>query len=220
MFNLILATSYWLLIIAMVNEAVPAGRQKKVQQVEELAKEAAESGAVVFSDYSGLTVAEMSELRKKLAVLGADLRVVKNTLLGLALEKAGLRSEKLASSDRVLSSEELEGPTAALFSHSADPIESIKVLVSYLKEKAKGEVKFGFFSAKGGPASGGGMTLMAAEGFAELAMLPGKLVLQTRLVSQLSAPIYKLAYVLSAQQQKLVMIFDAIAKTKGGVANG
>jgi len=187
----------------MVNE-------EKINQVEKLAKEAAESGAVMFSDYSGLTVVEMSELRKRLAVLGADLRVVKNTLLGLALEKAGLKDK------------ELEGPTAVLFSRSADPIESIKVMVSYLKAKAKGEVKFGFFEKKP----------MAAEGFTELAMLPGKTVLQSLLVSQLFSPIYKLAYVLSASQQKLVMVLnqiftakggipqDAVTKTRGGVDNG
>ena len=46
----------------MVNE-------EKINQVEKLAKEAAESGAVMFSDYSGLTVVEMSELRKRLAGL-------------------------------------------------------------------------------------------------------------------------------------------------------
>jgi large subunit ribosomal protein L10 len=182
----------------MIEEAVPAGRQEKVNQIEELAKEAAESGAVVFSDYSGLTVTEMSELRKKLAAIGADLRVVKNTLLVLALEKADLKDG------------ELKGPTAALFSRSADPIESIKVLVSYLKEKAKGEVKFGFFEKN----------QTAAARLMELAVLPGKLVLQDQLVSQLSAPIYKLAYVLSVQQKKLVVILDAISKTKGGVANG
>ena len=175
----------------MVNE-------EKINQVEKLAKEAAESGAVMFSDYSGLTVVEMSELRKRLAVLGADLRVVKNALVGLALEKAELKGG------------ELEGSTAALFSRSADPIESIKVMVSYLKEKAKGEVKFGFFEKKP----------MAAEGFAELAMLPGKTVLQSLLVLQLFSPIYKLAYVLSASQQKLVMVLSQISKTRGGVDNG
>ncbi|OGC62463.1 50S ribosomal protein L10 [candidate division WWE3 bacterium RIFCSPLOWO2_01_FULL_53_14] len=169
-------------------------KEEKINQVEELAKEAAESGAVVFSDYSGLTVMEMSELRRKLTELGADLRVVKNTLLRLAMEKAGL------------SVEVLEGPTAALFSRSADPIESIKILVSYLKGKAKGEVKFGFLEK----------SFMAAAGLVELAMLPGKAVLQALLVSQLSAPIYRLAYVLSAQQRKLVTVLDAISKTKGG----
>jgi len=173
-------------------------KEEKINQVEELAKEAAESGAVVFSDYSGLTVMEMSELRKKLTALGADLRVVKNTLLRLAMEKASLPVEAL------------EGPTAALFSRSADPIESIKILASYLKEKAKGEVKFGFFEK----------ARTAAEGILELAALPGKAALQARLVSQLSAPIYKLAYVLSAQQQKLVTVLSQISKTKGGVVNG
>ncbi|MEX1068564.1 MAG: 50S ribosomal protein L10 [Patescibacteria group bacterium] len=170
-------------------------KEEKVQQVEELAKEATESGAVVFSDYSGLTVTEMSELRKRLSALGADLRVVKNTLLNLAMEKANFQIEGL------------EGPTAALFSRSADPIESIKILVSYLKEKAKGEVKFGFFEK----------AKTAAEGILELAALPGKAVLQAQLVSRLSSPIYKLAYVLSAQHQKIVMVLDQISKTRGGV---
>ena len=190
----------------MVNE-------EKINQVEKLAKEAAESGAVMFSDYSGLTVVEMSELRKRLAVLGADLRVVKNTLLGLALEKAELKDGGLDGSldePSNLAGVRLKGPTAALFSRSADPIESIKVMVSYLKEKAKGKVKFGFFEKKP----------MTAEGFAELAMLPGKTVLQSILVSQLFSPIYKLAYVLSASQRKLVMALSQISKTRGGVDNG
>lgn len=173
-------------------------KEEKVRQVEELAQGAAGSGAVVFADYSGLTVTEMSELRKKLSEIGANFLVVKNTLIGLALKKAGLDSESL------------EGPTAVLLTLSADPIESIKILVSYLKEKAKGEVKFGFFEK----------SLMVAAGIADLALIPGKAVLQARLVSQLSAPIYKLAYVLSAQQQKLVMVLDAISKSKGGVSNG
>jgi large subunit ribosomal protein L10 len=177
--------------MAMVNE-------EKVNQVEELAKEAAASGAVVFSDYSGLTVAEMSELRKKLAVLGANLQVVKNTLLHLSLEKADLKDGELA------------GPTAALFSRSADPIESIKILVSYLKEKAKGKIKFGFFEKEP----------MAAEGFAELAMLPGKAALQARLFYHLASPIYRLAYVFTSQQKKLVTVLSQISKTRGGVNNG
>jgi large subunit ribosomal protein L10 len=173
-------------------------KEEKVNQIEELAKEAAESGAVVFSDYSGLTVTEMSELRKKLAELGADLRVVKNTLLGLALKKADLGDKKL------------EGPTAALFSRSADPIESIKTLTMFLKEKGKGALKFGFFEK----------ALVELDRLVELAAILPKPVLQARLVSQLKSPIFKLAYVLSAQQQKLVTVLSQISKTKGGVVNG
>jgi len=173
-------------------------KEEKVNQIEELAKEAAESGAVVFSDYSGLTVMEMSELRKKLTALGADLRVVKNTLLRLAMEKASLPVEAL------------EGPTAALFSLTADPIESVKTLVMFLKEKGKGALKFGFFDK----------VRIELDRLVELAAIMPKPVLQAKLVSQLKSPIFKLAYVLSSQQQKLVTVLSQISKTRGGVDNG
>ncbi len=171
----------------MVNE-------EKVKQVEELAQEATESEAVVFSDYSGLTVAEMSELRRKLAERGADLRVVKNTLLGLALEKAGLKDG------------ELEGPTAVLFSRSADPLESVKTLVSFLKEKGRGAVKFGFFEK----------SFTSPGSLSELAALPSRAVLQSYLVSRLMVPIHRLVYVLSFQERKLVTILDRVSRVRGG----
>ncbi len=169
--------------------------EKKIKQVEELAKEASESGAIVFSDYRGLTVAEMTALRKKLSELGVDFRVVKNTLQRLALEKASL---PLA--------EDFSGPTAALFSRSADPIESVKALVTFLKEKAKGEVKAGFFEK----------ARMGAEELLALAALPSKNVLQAQLVSRLSSPIYGLAYALSYNQTRLVLALNNIYNKKGG----
>lgn len=173
--------------------------EEKVKQVEELAQEAAESGVVIFSDYSGLTVAEMTELRKRLTVLGADFRIVKNTLLKRSLEKANLGLE-----------EELIGPTAALFSRTADPIESVKVLVSFLKEKAKGELKFGLFEK----------ARMAAEEILSLAAIPGKAVLQARFVSQLISPVHRLVHTLSNSQQGLVLVLSQISKSRGGVENG
>ena len=169
--------------------------EEKIKQVEELAEKASQSGAVVFSDYSGLTVTEMFELRKKLTELGADLRVVKNTLLRLAMAKAGLKGG------------EIEGPTSALFSRGADPIESIKTLAMFLKEKGKGALKFGFFEK----------ALVKLDRLTELAEILPKPALQARLVSQLKSPLFKLAYVLSAQQQKLVLVLDRVAKSRGGV---
>lgn len=173
--------------------------EEKIKQVEELTQEAAGSGAVVFSDYSGLTVAEMTELRKRLAEIGADFRIVKNTLLKRSLEKANLGLE-----------EELTGPTAAMFSRSADPIESVKVLASFLKEKAKGEIRSGFFEK----------AKMAATEFLSLAALPSKAALQARFISLIISPVYKLAYILSNSQKKLVLVLGQISKSKGGVDNG
>lgn len=169
--------------------------EEKIKQVEELAQRAAESRAVVFSDYSGLTVAEVTELRKRLSKIGADFRVVKNTLLKRALEKANLKSV-----------EELMGPIAVMFSRSADPIESIKILVAFLKERAKGEIKAGFFEEVG----------MAAAELLPLATLPSRAVLQARLVAQLISPVYGLAYTLSSNQRRLVQVLNQILKVKGG----
>lgn len=170
-------------------------KDEKIKQVEEIAKEAQDSGAIIFSDYRGLTVSEMGELRKKLAEIGADLKVVKNTLLKFSLEKA-----KLALS------EELTGPTAVLFSKVADPIESIKTLVTFFKAKEKGEVKVGFFEKA---------QIIAAD-ILSLAALPGKQALQARFVSQLLSPIYGLVHVLNGSRQRFVSVLDKIATAKGG----
>ncbi|OGC56041.1 50S ribosomal protein L10 [candidate division WWE3 bacterium RIFCSPHIGHO2_01_FULL_48_15] len=192
-------------------------KEEKVQQVEELAKEAEESGAVVFADYRGLTVSEMAQLRKKLADLPAqagmraDLKVVKNTLLRFSLEKAKLSLP-----------EQLTGPTAVLFSRAADPIESIKTLVTFFKAKEKGEVKAGFWEK----------TAAGVAQILALAALPGRKVLEAQLVSQLSSPVYRLVYALSGQPQRLVSVLNQIKNlseakspvafseggTKGGVS--
>jgi large subunit ribosomal protein L10 len=168
--------------------------EDKKEQVEKLIEVADASDAVVMSDYSGLTVSEVNELRGKLAELGADLKVVKNTLLGIALEKAGLKNGGLS------------GPTAVLFSQNADPLESIKTLVSFLKEKGKGEVKFGFFEK----------AFVEASRIKELAAIPGMDVLQAQLVSHLSSPLYRFANVLSGGPQRLAGVLNQIAKLGGG----
>lgn len=188
-----------------------SSKEEKIKQVEELSQKIQESGAVILSDYRGLSVAEMSQLRKQLSEIGADLKVVKNTLLRFALEKVKLPL-----------SGELKGPTAVLLIEAGDPLESIKALVTFLKAKEKGEVKLGFWEKA---------AMSAAEVLA-LAALPGRKVLEARLVAQLASPINKLSYMLSGQSRRLVSVLDRMRKlseakspvafseggTKGGVS--
>jgi len=173
-------------------------KEEKKLQVEKLSEEIAASGAVVLADYSGLTVPQVQALRGKLAEMGASFKVIKNTLISLAFEKANLKDG------------ELEGPTAVLLSKKADPLEVIKVLVAIFKESGKGEVKFGFFE-KG---------FVGAQQVLELASLPGKKTLQNKLVSQLISPIWRFANALSYGQKSLVTVLSEVAKAKGGVTNG
>lgn len=169
--------------------------EKKKQQVEKLSQEAARSGAVVLSDYSGLSVVEIAELRKKLTDLGADFRVVKNTLMRLALEKADL---SLPGG--------LTGPTAVLFSRGADPIESVKVLASFVKEKERGEIRGGFLEK----------AFLAAEEVLSLAALPGLKALQAQLVFQIASPVHGFSRVLANTPGRFGLVLDQIAKSKGG----
>jgi large subunit ribosomal protein L10 len=151
-------------------------------------------------------VAGVSELRKKLAKLGAGFRVAKNTLLKLAAEKMALPFE------------ELSGPTAVLLSGEGDPIECVKALVSLFKEQDKGEIKFGVFSARGGSALVREGSLLSAVEVLELARIPSRAVLEGRLVGLLSAPLSQFAVVLQGPQRGLVSVLDQISKGKGGEA--
>ena len=173
-------------------------QEEKKQQVESLSQEMASSEAVILADYSGLSVSQVQSLRNKLSELGASFKVIKNTLIGLSFKEAGLKDG------------ELEGPTAILLSQGADHMEAIKSLVTTLKESGKGAIKFGFFEKS----YLGQMQVM------ELASLPGKKVLQAKLVSQLSSPVWRFANALSYSSRSLVMVLNGIAKSKGGVTNG
>ncbi|MDP2735783.1 MAG: 50S ribosomal protein L10 [bacterium] len=172
--------------------------EEKKQQVEKISQELSASEAVVLADYSGLTVADVNELRTKLAELGAGFQVVKNTMLRIAFEETGLKNG------------DLSGPTAVLTSGQADPIESIRELVTALKEKGKGEVKFGFFEK----------VFMEAARVLELSSLPGKQALQAQLVYQLASPLTRFARALSYSQRSFVVVLDQIGKARGGVDNG
>lgn len=167
-------------------------KEKKVQQVEKLAEGLKESRAIVFADYSGLSVAEMTALRGKLSQLGAELKVAKNTLIKLAAEKVKFPLE------------ELTGPTAVLFSREADPIESIKAIVPSLREA--GKVKFAVLEG----------SLLDASKVLELARLPARAVLESRLVGALGFPVAKFTRTLKETQRSFVAVLSEVSKTKGG----
>jgi large subunit ribosomal protein L10 len=184
----VLLASARFLFLAMVT------KEQKAKQIEDLAKGFEESGAVVFTDYSGLSVGEISDLRKKLAGMAAEFAVVKNTLIRLASEKTKFPAVNLS------------GPTAVLLSRGGDPIKCIKAIVSLIKEKGKGEVKVGIFE---------GVLKDAAE-ISELALIPSKAVLHGRLVGLLNAPVSRFVNVMYGGQRGLVSVLGQIVTAKGG----
>ncbi|HET7713235.1 MAG TPA: 50S ribosomal protein L10 [Patescibacteria group bacterium] len=163
----------------------------KIAKVADLSDKLNRAKSVVLTDYRGLSVAQISDLRKKVEAVGASYEVTKNTLL----------SRSLGSKE--IPSEALEGPTATLFSFT-DEIAPLKALQDFIKTNNLPTVKVGFL----------GSDLLDATRISELAKLPGREVLLGKLVGSLKGSQYGLVSVLSGNVRKLVYALDAVAKSK------
>jgi len=164
-------------------------RNQKTQSVEELNGIFTEAGAVVVAHYSGLTVAQMNDLRSRMRAAGASFKVAKNRLAKRALEgtpAAGI-------------SDLLIGPTG--IAYSADPVVAPKVLVAYAKENDK-------LVILGGAAIG---SVLNVEGVKTLAELPSLDALRGKLIGLIQAPATKIAGVLAAPAGQVARVLSAYA---------
>ena len=166
--------------------------EKKRKMVDSLTEKLSRCNIVISSDFRGLPVAEMAELRRKLRQKGIEYKVVKNTLALIASERAGKAALK----------EVVEGPTGLALGYG-DPIEATRALV----EAARG-LRAGF-SIKGGLMDG---RVLSAGDVAMLATTPPREELLARLVSQMNAPIYRLVNTLAAIPRGLVTVLSARAE--------
>ena len=165
-------------------------RTQKAEMVQSLNGLFAESGAVVVAHYSGMTVAQMGELRSRLRKAGASFRVAKNRLAVRAVE--GTQAKGIA--------ELFKGPTG--IAYSKDPIAAPKVVVAYAKENAKLKIL-------GGIAVG---SVLNAEGIKTLAELPSLDELRSKILGLLQAPATRIAGVLQAPASGLARVISAHAK--------
>lgn len=171
-------------------------RAQKIKSVENLTEKFKKAKTVVFTDYRGMTMNQLSDLRNKLAETDAELAVTKNTLVHIALKQAGLIGE----TDNIA-----EGPTATLFGFG-DEILPIKTLTKAIKDNQVGIIKGGFLNGD----------FMEAVNITRLSNLPSKLELQAKIVGSLSAPLYGMVNVLQGNLRNLVYALDQIRISKGG----
>lgn len=162
-------------------------RSKKEALVAELHETFETSSLIVVTSQSGLTVAEVSDLRQKMRDAGAGYKVTKNTLAKLALK--GTKFEHL---DEVFT-----GPTAICFSE--DPVAAAKVVTEYRKSNQKIEIVAGGLDGSG---------LDAAQVDA-LAKLPSLDELRGKLVGLIQTPATRIAGVLQAPGGQLARVFAA-----------
>ncbi len=106
---------------------------QKKETVNDIVNNIKDSESVILFQYQGLTVAELSELRKKLRETDATVKVYKNTLLKRALDELNLSFDGF-----------LEGPNAILFGKNL--LEPIKVIADFAKEHDKLEIRIGIIS--------------------------------------------------------------------------
>ena len=165
-------------------------KTKKVEELKEMLKDAK---GLYFADFTGLTVPEITELRRRMKEKNVVFKVIKNTLMRIALDELGYTEIK----------EMVVGPNAIVVSYE-DPIESIKILYNFRKEFEKGDVKVGYIE---------GMVL-GKEDLEKLAKLPGKDELRAKVVGALSGPLYMLVLSLNGLLNKLVWTLEAIKKAK------
>lgn len=180
---------------------MPKTRQQKEEAVTDITDKLGRAKSVVFADYKGMTMKQLSALRKKLREVQSEFSVTKNTLLELALKNSKLIRHLADQNSK------LEGPIATLFSYD-DEITPIKLLVKALKDSGIGAVKGGFL----------GQDALDASKINQLAALPSKDELRGKTVGVLAAPLQGMISVLQGNLRNLVYALSQIQKAKGGDA--
>ncbi len=165
----------------------------KVKAIDAVKSDLEKINDIIFTDYRGLTVAKITELRDKLRAQDAVYKVVKNRFTKIALQQLN-RPDVGAN---------LVGPTAlALVSNEAGPV--AKELVQFAKE--------GTLVIKGGIIDG---NVFDVDQIVAFSKLPTRLELISKLMATMNAPLQNVVYVLNAVPQKLVRTLQAVADKKG-----
>ncbi len=164
-------------------------RTDKIALVKSLNEVFSQANVVVVTRNSGLTVAEMTDLRNQIRDAGASFKVTKNRLTRLALEGTAFESI----------SDLFTGPTA--IAYSDDPVAAAKVVVEFAKKNDKLAVVGGAM----------GETVLDEDGVKALASLPSLDELRGKLVGLVQAPATKIAGVLQAPAGQLARVLNAYA---------
>ncbi|WP_078811130.1 50S ribosomal protein L10 [Selenihalanaerobacter shriftii] len=169
-------------------------RREKELIVEELTDKFNNAQTTILTDYCGLDVAEVTELRVQLREAGVDYKVVKNTLARLAANNAGCEEVH----------EYLTGPTAIAFSEE-DPVAPAKVLSEFADDHEALEIKGGFLEGE----------VLGLDQIEALADIPPRKTLLAQLLANMKAPMRGLVNALNDPMRSLVYALNAIKDDKG-----
>jgi large subunit ribosomal protein L10 len=166
--------------------------QKKIENVESL-RDAIERAVITMAaDYRGLSVVEISAVRRICRDAGIDLKVVKNRLFMRAAEAAGHPELN----------ELLDGPTAIIFGYD-DVAAPAKAVTEYMRTARNS------FALRSGVMDG---RLLSLADLQDLATLPSRMELIAQLAGLLQAPVTRLAGLLNGSMQNLTGLLDSRAR--------
>jgi large subunit ribosomal protein L10 len=169
---------------------IAVDRAQKAKLVDDLHGALADTECLIVTHQSGLTVAEVTGLRRQMRDAGASFKVTKNRLARRALE--GTQFEQLSPM--------FTGPTAIAFSR--DPVAAAKVAVEFANKNDK-------LTIVGGALGG---RQLDVEGVKALASMPSLDELRARLIGMLQTPATRIASVLQAPGGQLARVLSAYAK--------
>jgi large subunit ribosomal protein L10 len=163
-----------------------AAKRELVASMHDVFKD---TGVVVVAHYAGMTVAQMTDLRRRVKEAGGTVKVAKNRLAKLALQ----------DTDAAGIADLFKGPTCVAY--SPDPIAAAKVAVTYSKENDKLVILGGAM----------GSTVLDSAGVKALADLPSLDELRAKLIGLVQAPMVKIARIVKEPGGQLARVVQAKA---------
>ncbi len=162
-------------------------KDEKQKQAEALRQELQNARSIILSGFEGLSVAQDTELRRKIAQTGARYRVVKNSLIERAAQ--GTPSEAVAA--------KLRGTTSLAYTET-DPVALAKVLTAYAKENPTLVFKAGVVEGR----------VVSLADLASIANLPSRETLFSKVLFLINAPAQRVASTVSAVARNLVFVIQ------------
>ena len=154
----------------------------KSEVVSEIVEKLQKSSAAVVVDYKGLTVEEVTELRKQMREAGEDYKVYKNTLVRRAAKEVGIEQ---------FNDELLVGTNAIAFGYD-DPVAPARILKGFMDSHPKMKLKMGIVEG----------AFYDESKIVEMANIPSREVLIAKLLGSLKAPVSNFAYLIDAIAKK------------------
>ncbi len=172
-------------------------KERKNELITQYSEWVKRSQALVLTQYVGLTMKDIDALRAKVRENGGEFHIMKNTLVKLAFEKAGLQIKE----------EQLEGSTAIIFAFSDAPA-TVKTVTEFVKGSDFLKIKGGYLEKQA----------LTPEGVKALADLPPLPVVRGQLLGMLLAPASKLARTLAEPGRRIAAVIKAHAEPEAAPA--